>query len=441
MLVLIITPEYRGFGGGIMTYYRHLAPALVRAGCAVRIVEGSGLAAFERRDPEVLDGVDVERLEAERLNGWLNRFEHLRATPTLRRMLAAAWAAWDQAGEGRAPDVVEATDFGLLGVPPLLTAQHPVVLQHHGAFGQIHLHEPDGGLEVDSALALALETAATTIAVAPQTNANANAQFWMHQTGLEVPCLRPAWRGANDIESKPVEDRIAVFGRIQGWKGPKVLCEALRILPSTPPMVWHGRDVAVGGASTDKALRVAYPEIWGLRVEPRPPVAPETVASLQASSKLNLVPSTWDVFNFTVIEAMHSGRPVVCSNGAGASELIEDGVTGFVYEGASPDALAKTLSRSLALTEPELTEIGRRAKQAIAKLLNPDAIARERIAAYRAAMVAHTRHRKILPDWVSQIAMPREKAAPGLSFLDRQPLSDLTGYVAARMLRKAGLTS
>ncbi|MBX9745634.1 MAG: glycosyltransferase [Hyphomonadaceae bacterium] len=436
MNVLILTPEYRGFGGGIMTYYRHLAPALARAGCSVRVIEGSGFGAFDSARPEVIEDVQVQGLEASLVRRWIERFRHLGATPILRRMVAAAWAAWEQATENFTPNVVETTDFGLLSFPALLTPQIPTILQHHGSYGQIQLHDPDVGLTVDAALALALEGAALTVAAAPQTCADANAAFWMRQAGRAPSTLLPAWQGEPELQaSVKVENRIAVFGRIQNWKGPRVLCEALSILAGTPPVIWHGRDVAVSGVSTNETLRNEYPHVWGERVQANASVSPTTVANLQASAKLNLVPSTWDVFNFTVIEAMHSGRPVVCSNGAGASELIEDGTTGFVYEGTSSSALASTLDRALRCPEPALTQMGQRARERIRELLNPDKIARQRILEYREAIDAAL-GRPIFPEWIQKIAKPCGSSIPDLAFLDHQPASALASSLSRRIMNK-----
>ena len=67
---------------------------------------------------------------------------------------------------------------------------------------------------------------------------------------------------------------------------------------------------------------------------------PATIRAL-----FNLVPSLWDVFNFTAIEAMASGRPTIVSDGAGASELIEDGANGFVFRSGDANALATAIER------------------------------------------------------------------------------------------------
>lgn len=46
---------------------------------------------------------------------------------------------------------------------------------------------------------------------------------------------------------------------------------------------------------------------------------------------LYVQPSVTEGFGLEVLEAMSYGRPVICSTGAGASEIIEDGVDGIVF--------------------------------------------------------------------------------------------------------------
>lgn len=422
-----------------MTFYRELCPALARAGVSVKVVEGSGFGASEGPNPEVISGVRVEALEAKRIEVWNARLHHLAATPMLRRVVAAAWAAWEQATSEQTPDLVEATDFGLLAIGPVFAAA-PTIVQHHASWGQIHVHDPSAISEVDAALSLAIETDLAIRATAPQTYATANADYWLRQTGRNFPCFLPAWRSQlpEALAPERVVDRIAVFGRIQRWKGPHVVCEALRLMEGVPPVVWHGRDVIVESNSTDASLREAYPDVWGPRVVTHTPVSPERVAQIQASSRLNLIASTWDVFNFTVVEGMYSGRPVVCSDAAGASELIEDGVTGFVYDGSSAAALAEALRRALALPDAKLVEIGAAARESVSRQLDPERAALERIDAYQQAIEASRQVERSVPDWLRQIVEPRQLVGGRASFLEQQPLRDLASHVGARILRRIG---
>lgn len=438
----MITPEYRGYGGGIMTFYRNLAPALAQEGWSVHVIEGSGFGAFHEAAPETIDGVRVEGLEAARLSSWLTRFDHLAATPTLRRILAASWAAHEQASMHGPFDLIEATEFGLLHLPYLQQSATKIIVQSHAGWGQIGLHERNGGYSVDQTLTLALETVGMRWASARHTYSHANSHWWQAQGAGTFSMIRPCWAPPVSTFANPtgqdIDDVIRVFGRVQAWKGPHIVAEAWRAAPELPDIDWHGRDVATDsrGGTTGSALGNDFPDVWGARIRPLGNVSPAEVVSLQSRALLNLVPSTWDVFNFTAVEAMASARPVVCSNKAGASELIEDGRTGFIYDGASPAALTEAMRRALALPRAELARIGQDAREEVLKSLDPKRQVRAHIAAYEAAMAAGRPNPDSIPAWFLETALPRETMAGKYAHLEQQPLRDLAEHVVERTLRK-----
>src|SRR5580704_14391617 len=114
MRLLILTPEHDGSGGGIMTFYRSLMPALQAQGVVVRVIEGSSCHAAEDKSIRFRNGASVETLEVSRIRQWHARLGQFAATPGLRRHLAAAWGMWEQAGFGEDADIIEACDWGLL---------------------------------------------------------------------------------------------------------------------------------------------------------------------------------------------------------------------------------------------------------------------------------------------------------------------------------------
>jgi glycosyltransferase involved in cell wall biosynthesis len=444
--MLISTPEYRGYGGGIMTFYRNLAPALVQQGWSVHVIEGSAFGAFDKAAPEVIDGVQVEGLEAARLSAWLPRFDHLTATPTLRRMLAASWASHEQAATHGPFDLIEATEFGLLHLPYLQQPDSKIIVQSHAGWGQIGLYERNDGSSLDQTLALALETAGMHFVNARHTNAEANARWWEAEAGDPFTIIRPCWEPPvitfADTTGQCVDEVVRVFGRIQNWKGPHIVAEAWRAGPELPTLNWHGRDVATDsrGGTTGGKLVTDFPDVWGTRIKPHRPVSPPEVANLQARALLNLVPSTWDVFNFTAVEAMASGRPVVCSDKAGASELIEDGRTGFIYSGASPADLTEAMRRALSLPRARLAKIGQDARAHVVHLLDPKRQVHAHVAAYGAAIATDRRNPDSIPAWFREIALPRKSVVSKNAHLEQQPLRNLAAHVVERTLRKMKFT-
>lgn len=70
----------------------------------------------------------------------------------------------------------------------------------------------------------------------------------------------------------------------------------------------------------------------------------QDVAAVLAEADLFCVPSLWEGFGLTLVEAMAAGRAVVASRVDGIPEVVEDGVTGTLVPPADPAALAAALA-------------------------------------------------------------------------------------------------
>jgi L-malate glycosyltransferase len=74
----------------------------------------------------------------------------------------------------------------------------------------------------------------------------------------------------------------------------------------------------------------------------------DDVRELLGSLDLFVSPSRAEPFGLVIVEAMASGVPVVATISEGASEIIEDGVTGRLVPIKHPEALAKAIKELLA---------------------------------------------------------------------------------------------
>jgi glycosyltransferase involved in cell wall biosynthesis len=307
--------------------------------------------------------------------------------------------------------------------------------------GQIDLYDPVRGEEVQGNLIRMIERAGVAQANGAQAYSQANADFWQRQTGRTVDRILPAWQPllASDVSMQRTA-RGLVVGRVQRWKGPEVLCQALRLLgDKAPPIDWMGRDTSFESRDikTSDHLRQNWPDIWGKIVTQQPQQPFEQTARLQAQAAFMIVPSLWDTFNFTCAEAMGAGTPVICSTGAGASELIEDGINGFVFENGSAGSLAAAIERFSSFDNAARDELAEFGRQTVLRELDPAKVCSERLAAYEAAL--KTDAGKALPsdDWLRLACEP--SAATGrasLDFLDHLPLKSLVDYTARRAIQK-----
>jgi glycosyltransferase involved in cell wall biosynthesis len=78
------------------------------------------------------------------------------------------------------------------------------------------------------------------------------------------------------------------------------------------------------------------------------------------------VPSFAETFSLTILEALAMGKPVVASDVGGTSEMIVDGVNGFLVPPRDSDGLAQSLKR-LIEDRALLSELGERARDSVVR--------------------------------------------------------------------------
>jgi glycogen(starch) synthase len=87
-----------------------------------------------------------------------------------------------------------------------------------------------------------------------------------------------------------------------------------------------------------------------------------------ARARIAVVPSRWENFPNTCIEAMCSGLPVIASPAGGMAEMVKDGQSGWLAANASSEGLAEALKRALETPAAKISEMGRHASADIHRL-------------------------------------------------------------------------
>ena len=432
--IVLVVPD--SGEGGLFQFYNSFVPALAQES-DVHVVFASpthSSSTFE------LPGATCHHLAPESAAPILAALLDgpLAVAPNLVRALAVAHNAWLFALT-LAPDCVELCDWPLGAVPGVIDGVVPVIAQGHGSMGQIALHEPARGGAVEAMLLQLIEAQIIGHAQEVQTSSAANAQFWEQATNRPVTMIRPAFAVPDQpsVAAAPA-GRMSIFGRLQSWKGPDVLCAALeRLGDKAPACDWYGSSKAWPGTAlqAETYLAQTFPVAWNRSLRFRGAIGRDQVAGAMARSRAVIVPSTWDVFNFTVVEAMAAGRPVIVSSGAGASELIEHGVNGLVFPAGDAAALAAAIAAVAALSEAELQTIGAAARATIRRELDPARIVAERMAAYEQAIAAHrAAPPPPVPAWLSTLLTPGQLTNFDMQeFLGTLPLRPMLGAAADRI--------
>lgn len=108
-------------------------------------------------------------------------------------------------------------------------------------------------------------------------------------------------------------------------------------------------------------------------------VAPEVAHTHISTAHVVLVPSLFDNLPYTVLEAMGMGKVVLASTQGGHKEVIQPGVTGFLFDHHIKNSFEQNLKHILQLSDSELQTVGRTAQTSIQDLCSFDRIYSEKI--------------------------------------------------------------
>ena len=129
------------------------------------------------------------------------------------------------------------------------------------------------------------------------------------------------------------------------YKGADDLIRAVAQLRSEAP---SPQLVAVGGGDDLPRLRMLAAELGVAdRVHFLENLSREEVAACYARADIFALPSTGEGFGLVFLEAMAFGCPVVGAACGGITDIVEDGVNGFLVPSHDPKLLAETLNRLL----------------------------------------------------------------------------------------------
>jgi glycogen(starch) synthase len=153
----------------------------------------------------------------------------------------------------------------------------------------------------------------------------------------EIPVLpaREELRGELGLAG----DVLAFAGRLGPQKGLDVALEALGGVPDVT--------LAIAGGGRDRAALERRAQGLGLgeRVRFLGPLPREGVLRLFRAADASLLPSAWENFPHTVVEALAVGTPVIATRVGGVPEVVRDGENGLLVPAGDQEALAAAIRR------------------------------------------------------------------------------------------------
>lgn len=209
-----------------------------------------------------------------------------------------------------------------------------------------------------------------------------------------IPPPSPPGPWAEVPSAHSTDPVVLAAGRLEWRKGGDVLVEALARIDGI-----DGLGALFAGDSGGRIGERPYGE-WlssradalGIRCRFLGSVPRSQMADLYGQSRVVAIPSRYENFSTVAVEAMASGRPVVCSATGGIAPLVERWGAGTVVPPDDPAALADAMEPFLASAE-RAAEVGERGRAAVARELDAQVVARRRESAYREAIDRHRRAR------------------------------------------------
>lgn len=120
----------------------------------------------------------------------------------------------------------------------------------------------------------------------------------------------------------------------------------------------------------------------------------DAVLQYLGQARIAVVPSRWENFPNTCVEAMCSGLPVLATPNGGMAEMIEDEQTGWLAKDTGSGALARALQRALETSPTRLAEMGARAATNIRRLCDNDETVQRHLQ-FRSSVARHGADRSL----------------------------------------------
>jgi len=276
------------------------------------------------------------------------------------------------------PDVIFTNSFGVWTILALLSKPlggWRVVVAYEGSSPGVDYR--------NSALRTWLRKQLVKQADALLTNSETGKQYLLHhlkaegekvfQKPYEVPDPR-ALKSASLVKLQPLgQQPVFIFvGHIIARKNLRSLLQACALLESQGHQNYSLLVVGDGEQRPELEAYCVEQQLHD-RVQWLGKVPYEHVGAYLSAADVFVLPTLEDTWGMVVLEAMMLGKPVVCSNGAGAAELITDGQNGYRFDPQNVEALATAMKQFIA--NPDLARSMGEASQQVMAHYNPAAAA------------------------------------------------------------------
>lgn len=188
------------------------------------------------------------------------------------------------------------------------------------------------------------------------------------------------------LTGTPHSGEIVFYGKLTAQKGAFELMRYFEHLWDNgfqrPLYLLGGQDIVYypDGRTMGDIIRDRYKRFIDqglLKMENR--VKPAEIRDRLARAELVIIPSNNDNLPYVAFEMMALGKTVLVSLQGGQSEVVEDGISGFIFDHNNPDTFYKQLERALALSPADQQSINENAIRKVEEGYSPDVIYAQKI--------------------------------------------------------------
>jgi glycosyltransferase involved in cell wall biosynthesis len=399
--IAFVTTEspYENLAGcGVAAYLRAIIPAIAGAGHRVSVIAN----AKEEKTFNAENGRVV--VHHFRLPSWhwysakLPLVRNFASLPL--RQLEWSLAFYREAARVATTtkiDVIESTEIGAL----LLHRIAPLVIRLHGSERTFREHSGrrvNASVRWNDALeAISCERAKVITAPSKfHANESAKRRGWTADRVRVIPnpISGKLLKAALKFERNGTAERIVLYtGRLAPVKGVETLLEAAKLV--------HGKDRSVIFVLAGPWQMPNSPEAYGLHLNRESafgvlwvgPQSEDELISWYERATSFVMPSYFESFGISVIEAMAFGLPAVCTRAGGIPETVDDGVTGMLVEPGDSAYLADTILQLLSDSQ-QRGRLGLAGRKKNFEKFQPANIARQTLEVYHEVRESFSSSRK-----------------------------------------------
>lgn len=171
---------------------------------------------------------------------------------------------------------------------------------------------------------------------------------------------------------KPAQNTFVVTGKMSYAKGTMILLHAAARLWKTGmdfQIHWVGSGnefITTEGLTIGELVQKKYSNyISAGKLRLTSTLTAEELASQYSSALAVIVPSLADDLPYTALNAMAAGKVVLASANGSHCELLEDNISGFIFNWEQPGSFEEKINQVLSLTDESIATIGKKAREAV----------------------------------------------------------------------------